>query len=349
MSSTQLNPAVEAISAFFPCYNDDATIASMVRLAVATFDRVGVLDGEVIVIDDGSTDSSPEVLAELAAEEPLLTVVTHDRNRGYGGALLSGFAAAKKQWVFYTDGDGQFDPAELELLVRHASDDVDVVQGYKLRRADGVLRRVIGRMYHRFVAFFFGLRIRDTDCDFRLIRQSSLQEIELVLHDRRDLRRARAEAAGLRRAVHRSRRAPLPACVRQVGVLPAPCDRPHALGSRRPVGRPRRAAPRPRPGARRSASRCHHDDRRAEGHVAVGEQPSLGSRHGREGAVEGAPLDVGLGSAAGCGRRGRRRRRIRSRPPSTAAGRRQERVGVRRPLHRRGGCPAPARTSSARR
>ena len=94
--------------------------------------------------------------------------------------MLSGFAAAKKQWVFYTDGDGQFDPAELELLVRHASDDVDVVQGYKLRRADGVLRRVIGRVYHRFVAFFFGLRIRDTDCDFRLIRQSSLQEIELV-------------------------------------------------------------------------------------------------------------------------------------------------------------------------
>ena len=113
MSSTQLNPAVDAVSAFFPCYNDDATIASMVRIAVATLDRVGVLDGEVIVIDDGSTDSSAKVLAELAAEEPMLTVVTHERNRGYGGALLSGFSEAKKQWVFYTDGDGQFDPAEL--------------------------------------------------------------------------------------------------------------------------------------------------------------------------------------------------------------------------------------------
>jgi glycosyltransferase involved in cell wall biosynthesis len=180
VSSTQLNPAVDAVSAFFPCYNDDATIASMVRIAVATLDRVGVLDGEVIVIDDGSTDNSAKVLAELGAEEPMLTVVTHERNRGYGGALLSGFSAAKKQWVFYTDGDGQFDPAELELLVRHASDDVDVVQGYKLRRADGMIRRVIGRMYHRFVAFFFGLRIRDTDCDFRLIRQSKLDEIELV-------------------------------------------------------------------------------------------------------------------------------------------------------------------------
>jgi glycosyltransferase involved in cell wall biosynthesis len=175
-----LNPAVEAISAFFPCFNDEPTIASMVRLAVATIDRVGVCDAEVIVIDDGSTDGSPQVLAALCEEEPLLTVVTHEQNRGYGGALLSGFGTAKKQWVFYTDGDAQFDPAELELLVRHASDDVDVVQGYKLRRADSLLRRIIGRVYHRFVAFFFGLHIRDTDCDFRLIRRSALDRIELV-------------------------------------------------------------------------------------------------------------------------------------------------------------------------
>jgi glycosyltransferase involved in cell wall biosynthesis len=180
VSSAPLNPAVESISAFFPCYNDEATIASMVRLALATFERVGVCDADVTVVDDGSTDSSPKVLAAFAADEPRLRVVTHEHNRGYGGALLSGFAHAKKQWVFYTDGDGQFDPAELELLVRQASDDVDVVQGYKLRRADGVLRRVIGRVYHRFVARLFGLRIRDTDCDFRLIRRSALDEVELV-------------------------------------------------------------------------------------------------------------------------------------------------------------------------
>ena len=174
-----MNPSVVAISAFFPCYNDQATIATMVNVTAETFDRVGVDDAEVIVIDDGSFDNSPRVLAELTTEQPLLKVVTHPQNRGYGGALISGFTTASKQWVFYTDGDGQFDPAELELLVKHASDDVDVVQGYKLRRADNVARRVVGRVYHRVVSFAFGLKIRDTDCDFRLIRRATLDRVQL--------------------------------------------------------------------------------------------------------------------------------------------------------------------------
>jgi glycosyltransferase involved in cell wall biosynthesis len=173
-----VNPAVATISAFFPCYNDEATIASMVNLALGTIDKVGA-EGEVIVIDDGSTDGSPHVLKELLNEQPRLRVVTHEQNRGYGGALLSGFGAATSQWVFYTDGDAQFDPAELEQLVLQAAPDVDVVQGYKIRRADNVVRRVIGRVYHRSVSLMFGLKIRDTDCDFRLIRREVLDRINL--------------------------------------------------------------------------------------------------------------------------------------------------------------------------
>jgi glycosyltransferase involved in cell wall biosynthesis len=174
-----VNPAVESISAFFPCFNDEATIASMVNAAVKTIEGLGA-DGEVIVINDGSTDGSQEVLEDLSDSQPSLRIVVHEHNRGYGGALLSGFAAATKQWVFYTDGDAQYDPTELALLVDAAAADVDVVQGYKRRRGDNIARRIVGRVYHRFVRTMFGLKIRDTDCDFRLIRRELLERVELV-------------------------------------------------------------------------------------------------------------------------------------------------------------------------
>jgi glycosyltransferase involved in cell wall biosynthesis len=173
-----VNEAVESVSAFFPCYNDEATIGSVVETAAATLDRVGAY-GEIIVVNDGSSDGSENVLKKLTETEPRLRVVTHEHNRGYGGALLSGFSSSTKQWVFYTDGDGQFDPGELELLVSQARDDIDVVQGYKLNRADNLARKVIGRVYHRFVSFVFGLRVRDTDCDFRLMRRSKLEAVRL--------------------------------------------------------------------------------------------------------------------------------------------------------------------------
>ncbi|HEX7521382.1 MAG TPA: glycosyltransferase family 2 protein [Acidimicrobiia bacterium] len=179
MQRAPLNPAVTSISAFFPCYNDAPSIESVVEAALSAIDRVGV-DGDVTVVNDGSTDGSAAVLEKLKVREPRVHVVTHPTNRGYGGALLSGLAAAAKQWVFYTDGDGQFDATELALLVEYAGENVDVVQGYKISRADGPVRRVVGRVYHRFVAFMFGLHIRDTDCDFRLIRRDVLDRVQLT-------------------------------------------------------------------------------------------------------------------------------------------------------------------------
>ncbi len=173
-----MNPVVASVSVFFPCFNDQATIGSVVNAAAKTIEEIGA-DGEIIVVNDGSTDNSQEVLEDLADENPLVRIVVHERNRGYGGALLSGFAAATKQWVFYTDGDAQFDPTELALLVDRATEEVDVVQGYKRSRADNVMRRIVGRVYHRVVALLFGLKIRDTDCDFRLIRRSLLDRVRL--------------------------------------------------------------------------------------------------------------------------------------------------------------------------
>src|SRR6185295_156982 len=110
---------------------------------------------------------------------PHLRVVTHQQNRGYGGALRSGFASSTKEFVFYTDGDGQYDPGELLALLRKVSPGMGLVNGYKIARHDPWRRVAIGWLYNRFARFLFGVKLRDIDCDFRLIRRSLLDQIDL--------------------------------------------------------------------------------------------------------------------------------------------------------------------------
>jgi glycosyltransferase involved in cell wall biosynthesis len=166
------------ISAFFPAYRDWGTIASQV-LMVSRVLRELTDDWEVIVVDDGSPDRTPLVLDELAKACPRLRVVTHPQNRGYGGALRSGFAAATKEWIFYTDGDAQYDVTELAALWA-AREGADLVNGYKIARSDPWHRIVIGRIYHRLVKLAFGLEARDVDCDFRLIHRSVFDTVRLT-------------------------------------------------------------------------------------------------------------------------------------------------------------------------
>jgi glycosyltransferase involved in cell wall biosynthesis len=171
---------LRSLSIFFPCYNDGGTIGSLVIAALETAEKVAE-DYEVIVVDDGSTDMSRLVLNDLAEHHSQhVRLVFHEHNRGYGGALRSGFAAASKEWVFYTDGDAQYDPRELERLVEKVRPDVDIVQGYKIKRHDPLHRIIIGRVYHWAMKILFNLKIRDVDCDFRLIRKSALDKIQLT-------------------------------------------------------------------------------------------------------------------------------------------------------------------------
>lgn len=138
-------------------------------------------DYEVIVINDGSSDSTGEVLADLARKfAPRMRVITHSRNLGYGQALRSGFAAAAKELVFYTDGDGQYDVGELPRLLAGLRGNVGLVNGYKLERNDPWHRICIGSVYNAFARYLFRIRLRDVDCDFRLIRRSLLEEIRLT-------------------------------------------------------------------------------------------------------------------------------------------------------------------------
>jgi glycosyltransferase involved in cell wall biosynthesis len=166
------------LSVFFPAYNDSGTIASMVIRAVQAASEL-TPDYEVIVVNDGSADATPQILDELARTYSHVRVVHHAKNRGYGGALQSGFRSATKEFVFYTDGDAQYDPAELADLWAKMTPDADLVNGYKISRSDPLHRIIIGRVYHHFVSLLFGLSVRDVDCDFRLMRRSIFETIDL--------------------------------------------------------------------------------------------------------------------------------------------------------------------------
>ena len=167
-----------SISAFFPCFNDATTIGDLVVAADATL-RGLTDDHEIIVVNDGSRDNSAEVLRALTQRVDRLLIVTHDVNRGYGAALRSGFAHATKDFVFYTDGDGQYDVGEIPILLMLLTDDTHFVNGMKMTRRDPGYRVFFGNL-HRFVTrWMFWLPVTDVDCDFRLIRRSIVERLTL--------------------------------------------------------------------------------------------------------------------------------------------------------------------------
>jgi glycosyltransferase involved in cell wall biosynthesis len=168
------------ISVFFPAYNDAPSLPALIERTFEVL-RANASDYEVIVVNDGSHDNTGEVLDCLRMKfAPHMRVITHSQNRGYGGALRSGFQAATKELVFYTDGDGQYDVAELPKLLALMNGDTGFVNGYKLERNDPWHRICIGNVYNAFARFMFRIELRDIDCDFRLIRRHLLDEIQLT-------------------------------------------------------------------------------------------------------------------------------------------------------------------------
>jgi len=168
-----------SISVFFPVYNDARSIGKLVT------DAEGVLrrrfdDWEIVLVNDGSRDGSGGVVDALAASNPRIRAIHHGRNRGYGCVVRTGFAACTKDLIFYTDGDGQFDAKELDALLDHA-DGADVVNGFKIQRDDHVVRKIEGRLYHAVVRMFFGVNLKDVDCDFRLFRRHVVEDITPLL------------------------------------------------------------------------------------------------------------------------------------------------------------------------
>jgi len=170
---------LSSVTIFFPCYNDAGTIATMIIRAMQVAKSV-TDDFEIFVINDGSLDDSALILEEMRRLYPdYVRVEQETRPSGYGGVLRKGFASSRKDWIFYTDGDAQYDPRELSVLAEQLTEGVDMINGYKIKRHDPIHRIWIGLAYQYFVKFLFGLVIRDVDCDYRLIRRSILDHVTL--------------------------------------------------------------------------------------------------------------------------------------------------------------------------
>ena len=166
-----------SLSAFFPAYNEERNVPVMVERMTAVLPRVAD-DYAIIVVDDGSADRTGAVADELAARDPHVRAVHHPVNRGYGGALKSGFAASRKAYVFFTDGDGQFDVAEIERLLPFVPE-YDVVVGYRLDRVEGGLRKLNAALWNGLVRTLFHIPVRDVDCAFKLFKREVFDVIRI--------------------------------------------------------------------------------------------------------------------------------------------------------------------------
>lgn len=165
------------LSVFLPCYNEEGNIRRVVEEVLAFLPSIAD-DFEIIIVDDGSRDRTGQIADELAAGDPRIRAVHHASNRGYGGALQSGFRAAAKPWVFQTDGDGQFCIADLARLLP-LSRQYDIVAGYRQRRQDNRLRRLNAWLWGKLVQRLLGFRCRDVDGSFKLYRREIFDHVEL--------------------------------------------------------------------------------------------------------------------------------------------------------------------------
>jgi len=169
---------VPALSYFFPAHNEGANLRGLVAEALAVLPLLAN-EFEILIVDDGSRDETPAIADELALAHPQVRAIHHPTNLGYGAALRSGFAASRHELLAFTDGDRQFQVADLaRLLDRLAAGDApDAVVGFRIQRADPVIRTAYARAYRLANRIFFGLRARDVDCACKLFRRASLRGI----------------------------------------------------------------------------------------------------------------------------------------------------------------------------
>ena len=166
-----------SITVFFPCYNEQDNVAKVASRAIEVLEGLRA-DYEIIIVNDGSADDTGRVADRIAADHKRVRVIHHPRNLGYGAALQSGFRAAAKELVFFTDGDGQFDLAELPPWLPLMKE-YDIVCGYRMNRQDNFVRRINGWLWTKMTGRLFSLRLRDIDCAFKLFRRAIFDDLKM--------------------------------------------------------------------------------------------------------------------------------------------------------------------------
>ncbi|MCC6711434.1 MAG: glycosyltransferase family 2 protein [Candidatus Pacebacteria bacterium] len=168
---------LKSLSVFFPCFNEEKNIPFFVDEAINFLPKVAD-KFEIIIIDDGSSDKTKDVAEDLVKNFPMVKLVSHQENRGYGAALRTGFEVAKYDWIFFTDGDLQFRLNQLANFIPYTQTH-HVIIGYRKKRAEGKLRAFNASLFKLYIDLLFRVGVRDIDCAFKLFHRKTLQSLHL--------------------------------------------------------------------------------------------------------------------------------------------------------------------------
>lgn len=170
-------PKLASLSVFFPCYNEEKNVPIMVEQAARFLPTIAE-KFEIIVVNDGSTDQTAAVTQNLQKQYPQLRLVSHKENLGYGASLRTGFKASRYDWIFYTDGDAQFDMTELTKFIPYTQE-YEVILGYRQNRAEGWPRVLNAKLFKLYIDVLFRVGVKDIDCAFKLMRADLIQNLDL--------------------------------------------------------------------------------------------------------------------------------------------------------------------------
>jgi glycosyltransferase involved in cell wall biosynthesis len=176
------DPKTFSLSVFFPAYYDEKNIGKVTEGALRAIREMGIETFEIVIVEDGSPDRTGEVADELAAAHPNVRVIHHPKNMGYGAALKTGFTSARHDWVFYTDGDNQFDLQELKKFVA-LTPYTDIVAGFRINKQYSTYRKITSWVYNLVLRLLFDIRDRDVDCAFKIFRRELFDRIAIESKD----------------------------------------------------------------------------------------------------------------------------------------------------------------------